>query len=452
MMSEQVFSDRPTIELLQWLARGSLKQNLLRAIRLWVWLRSLYGDDRDRLWLSEPFKFADWRHAFFTPTHSKSESIPHLHDPYCACAKTTAEWLFDSRTAVLELEWRQSLQQHDSIDDATLNELLSKRLFAVTRRSLNTDLQILAQLGWLKRQDQNYCRVDELPSHPLVGSSELEDTERDYQRLALTNLDLASINQNLAQPIRGTRRFFLEVDYIISPTNQDRVEDWQDKLKHCWDQTTVPPVLLTYNSASQGCSVKCIVYPICIYYVQRAVYLCAFGQTPKQQGEWYNYRLDRIQQITVLNWTDRHIPQRLQQEYQKSSLPNPDYIQEQKSKAWGFDFYQPLKPMLLRFEREFHDRYIRNTFRHDTFKPVTYKKAEQLIRQFTQPPQQQTLLTVLKSRSHQDAYYHLFYREGDPNVGQRLRAWRPKGEVLLPWELRQSIAKEVETEFKLYQN
>jgi CRISPR-associated protein (TIGR03985 family) len=186
--------------------------------------------------------------------------------------------------------------------------------------------------------------------------------------------------------------------------------------------------------------------------VQRAVYLCAFGQTPKQQGEWYNYRLDRIQQITVLNWTDRHIPQRLQQEYQKSSLPNPDYIQEQKSKAWGFDFYQPLKPMLLRFEREFHDRYIRNTFRHDTFKPVTYKKAEQLIRQFTQPPQQQTLLTVLKSRSHQDAYYHLFYREGDPNVGQRLRAWRPKGEVLLPWELRQSIAKEVETEFKLYQN
>jgi len=34
--------------------------------------------------------------------------------------------------------------------------------------------------------------------------------------------------------------------------------------------------------------------------------------------------------------------------------------------------------------------------------------------------------------------------------GTALRAWRPSGEVL-PWELRQSIAKEVETEFQLYQ-
>jgi len=39
-MFEQL-CDRPHVELLQWLARGSLKQNLLRAIRLWVWLRSL---------------------------------------------------------------------------------------------------------------------------------------------------------------------------------------------------------------------------------------------------------------------------------------------------------------------------------------------------------------------------------------------------------------------------
>lgn len=43
-MSEQIFGDRPHVELLQWLARGSLKQNLLRSIRLWAWLRALYGD------------------------------------------------------------------------------------------------------------------------------------------------------------------------------------------------------------------------------------------------------------------------------------------------------------------------------------------------------------------------------------------------------------------------
>ena len=59
MMSLELFGDRPHVELLQWLARGSLKQNLLRAIRLWVWLRALYGDDKDGLLLNDPFTFAD---------------------------------------------------------------------------------------------------------------------------------------------------------------------------------------------------------------------------------------------------------------------------------------------------------------------------------------------------------------------------------------------------------
>jgi CRISPR-associated protein (TIGR03985 family) len=119
------------------------------------------------------------------------------------------------------------------------------------------------------------------------------------------------------------------------------------------------------------------------------------------------------------------------------------------AKAWGFDFYLPSRLMLLRFDREFHDRYIQDTFRHDTFKPVTYKQAERLIQQHTQ--QQQALLKVLQSRPPQDAYYRVYYREGNTDVGLRLRAWRPSGEVLLPWKLRQSIAKEVEKEFQRYQ-
>ena len=57
-------------------------------------------------------------------------------------------------------------------------------------------------------------------------------------------------------------------------------------------------------------------------------------------------------------------------------------------------------------------------------------------------PQQPELLRLLQSRPHQDAYYRVYYREGDTNVELRLRAWRPKGEVLLPWTLRQSITKE----------
>lgn len=449
-MSEQLFSDRPTVELLQWLARGSLKQNLLRAIRLWAWLRSLYGDEKHCLWLTDPFKFTDWRNAFFSRTHTNSESIPNLHDPNCACAKTAAAWLFDTTTGVSATEWRQSLQQHDAISDFALDELLNQRLFAVTRRSLHTDLQILTELGWLKRQNQDYHRVQELPTRPITASLD-SSVILNTNDLALVNPDLAIVAQTLSLPIKGVRRFFLEINYIISQTSQDLVEDWQEKLRHYWEQTTVPPIKLTYNSARQETLVECIVFPVCIYYMQRAVYLCAFGQTPRQ-GEWYNYRLDRIQQMNSLEWKAPDIPHWLQQHYQQATLPNPEHIQIEMSKAWGFDFYQPAKLMLLRFERKFHDYYIQNTFRHETFELVTYDKAKQLIRQQTKSQLQQTLLAILKSRPKQDAYYFAYYREGDTNVEQRLRAWRPNCEVLLPWELRQSIAKEVETEFRLYHN
>lgn len=446
----QLFCDRPHVELLQWLARGSLKQNLLRAIRLWVWLCTFYGDEKDRLCLNEPFTFTDWRDAFFNPTHSKGEAIPDLHDPTCACAKTTAEWIFDAKSGVPASEWRQSLQQHDAIPDTALDKLLQRKLFAVTRRSLHADLQILAELGWLKRQRQKYHLVRDLPTRPVAVSLEPVNTRLNAYDLAFVNPDLEIIARNLSQPVGGFQRFFLEVDYIISQINQDRVEDWQDKLRQLWEQTPIPPVKLTYNSAREGCAVECIVYPVCIYYVQRAIYLCAFGQTPQRKEDWYNYRLDRIQDMKPLEWK-RGIPQLLLKRYQQNKL-NPDYIQEQMAKAWGFDFYLPPKLMLLRFDREFHDRYIRDTFRHDTFEFVTYQQAEQLIRQHTRQPQQQALLTVLQFRSPQDAYYRVYYREGDTNVGLRLRAWRPSGEVLLPWELRQSIAEEVETEFQLYKN
>ena len=63
-MSKQLFRDPPCVELLQWLARGSLKQNLARAVRLWVWLRLLYGDESVRLDLRDSFTYAQWRDTF----------------------------------------------------------------------------------------------------------------------------------------------------------------------------------------------------------------------------------------------------------------------------------------------------------------------------------------------------------------------------------------------------
>ncbi|WP_257236959.1 hypothetical protein [Nostoc sp. 'Peltigera malacea cyanobiont' DB3992] len=38
------------------------------------------------------------------------------------------------------------------------------------------------------------------------------------------------------------------------------------------------------------------------------------------------------------------------------------------------------------------------------------------------------------------------------NIVIRLRAWQPKVEVLTPWDLRQSFAVDIATQFQLYHN
>uniref|UniRef100_A0ACD5GWS4 Uncharacterized protein n=1 Tax=Desertifilum tharense IPPAS B-1220 TaxID=1781255 RepID=A0ACD5GWS4_9CYAN len=75
-MRDPLFIEPPRVELLQGLARGSLKQNLPRAIRLWVWLRFLYGEEGLQTAFPDEFSFADWRTTFFTDTHPANEGIP----------------------------------------------------------------------------------------------------------------------------------------------------------------------------------------------------------------------------------------------------------------------------------------------------------------------------------------------------------------------------------------
>ena len=65
--------------------------------------------------------------------------------------------------------------------------------------------------------------------------------------------------------------------------------------------------------------------------------------------------------------------------------------------------------------------------------------------------QQRRMLAVLAARCQQDAYYQAMYRHDDPNVRQRLRAWRPHIEVLLPWSLRRRFAGEVAKEKEFYE-
>lgn len=457
-MSELIFQDIPDLELLQCLGRGYLKQNLLRAIRLWVWLRSLYGDNQHRLILDDSFSYADWRNAFFSPTHPKGEEIPSIHDSDCPCAKITAEWLFNEKTGIVASHWQKLILAHTGMDESELDTLLQRRLFGVTRRSLQADLETLAKLGWLVYKYQKYYRVCEFPPRPITTKDQGSAAKVGAYELNFMHEDLVGFAENHFQQINGVQRFFLKLDYVIPRGTIDTVEDWQDELKQLWAKTPVPPIKLTYSSARTGANADCIVYPVCIYYVQRAVYLCAYGESPQKDTNWYNFRLDRIKSLLTLEWTDLKLPSNLQQQYQQKSLPNSDDIALEMSKAWGFDFYLPSQLMLLRFDREFCDRYVKDTERHETFEEISYQQVQRLIQhQIKQSQQQQALLKILANRSPKDAYYQVFiryqdYKQRDNNVVMRLRAWQPKVEVLTPWDLRQSFAADIATQFQLYHN
>ncbi|QKQ77728.1 TIGR03985 family CRISPR-associated protein [Nostoc sp. TCL240-02] len=119
-----------------------------------------------------------------------------------------------------------------------------------------------------------------------------------------------------------------------------------------------------------------MVYPVCIYYFQRATYLCAFGQTLKNKRtiNWHNYRLDRIQELRGLDWLNPSIPADVRHFYDTNQLDQPEYILHKISAAWDLDFYRESRKMLIRFNQDFSQSYIKNSFRHETFRFLNDKQ------------------------------------------------------------------------------
>ena len=471
-MTDNIWRDRPTVPLLQWLARGSLKQNVLQAVRLWVCLHLLYGDRQTRLSLPDPFTYADWRDAFFSTSHPTGDEKPKDHDPDCPCAKVTAAWLWRDRLSLTQPEWNalqanratakqlkiqhqqliQRLDDHGVLPPNLDQMLYQTRLFGMTRRTLAGDLHILCDMNWLQRVDEGFCRVQDWPERP-VSRTDRQDTQLSAHDLGfLMQPDLAAIADNFSQQFHGQQRFFVHVDYVISEQWIDRVDQWQDQLQQVWQQPSIPPLRVTYQKAGEAEPYRVIIYPVCIYYYRRAPYLCGYGQRPGEADtvDFLNYRLDRIQDIQTLSWQSADIPDRLQHQHQTGQLPTPDDIIERMETAWGFDYYQPADTLIVRFDQEWNDRYIRNSLRHETFQPIAYDAIPHQIRQHTSGTAQRQLLKIWRDRSPDDAYYQAVIRRDDPNVKQRLRAWRPHVEVILPWDLRQTMLTELKQEQTFY--
>ncbi|MEG4807494.1 TIGR03985 family CRISPR-associated protein [Microcoleus sp. F8-D3] len=464
------FRDPPNPKILQQLANGSIDQmqNLTRAIRLWVLLSWLYSDEGYNA-LANSFTYADWRAAFFGENYKdeKQEDIANYPEQNCACNKTTKQWLIKEDVSVNE--WRHSLQKQIAISELDLDEVLAEKLFAQVRKSLQNDFDLLVSRNWLQRvtdtpgRSKSYRRVETIPS--MFDRSKDSNTESNLSFKAQIYLDMFSFldpslpllaEQVLAAGDENNHRVFLYVDYLVPESSilEDAVDQFQSELQEIWESGNIAPLLLTYRSAHQNQIKECVVYPVCIYFMDRAKYLCAYGSTPRGEINWYKYRLDRIisQRIEPLDWQDPRVPQLLREKYQENNLPTPKTVNDMLKEAWGCDFYKEAALMVLRFDRTFARSYLQGISIHNTFTAIDIDRAATLIKQYTpNPEQREALLQILQSRPTDDAYYQVTYRDTDYYPLRWLRALGSEVEILLPWDLRQKMAVEIQKIRNLYQ-
>lgn len=469
-----LFKDYPDCKLLQKLANGSLdqSQNLTRAIRLWALLRWLYSDMGYSI-IPSSFTYVDWRKAFFSDTHKdeKQSDILNHQDANCTCIKTIRQWLLDFNVPIEE--WQHSLQTEIPVASSEIEKLLEERLFAQVRKSLQSDFELLVNRNYLQRinhtggRSKYYQRVEKLPNLGKIAniSTKVNLTRKKQAYLADTlglfsfldpNLPVLAEEFSTTEIDENNHRIFIYIDYVVpeSSTTQDVVDEIQNRLQEIWDSEEIPPLLLTYYSAHQNQVIECVIYPVCIYFMEYAKYLCAYGKTPKGDINWYKFRLDRIisQDIETLNWQDIRVPQLLKEIHDNNQLPTPKTVNKKLKEAWGCDFYKEKALMILRFDKDFHESYIDSISIHDTFTQISYEQTLKIVQQnIIDRKQQQQILDILRSRSNTDAYYQVNYRVTDYYVIRWLRALGAKVEVLLPWDLRQEMTREIYNIYNLYQ-
>ena len=440
--------------------KSKTPQNFIKAMitaaRMWTIERSLYEPESDiYLAIDSPsFKCATWERLF-------KDRVPDYQQ------RTLAEFLLADCSVSEQDAWQKSLKERYDIDDLLLDSLLSSPIFAVDSRTIRNHFKRLAKLK------QSILITKSRGEYQKISAADWEDYQMKVDSIMQSNnnaLDvindgLSTITDLLLNKVNGEQRLFIHTEYVVSQDLQDRADDWANELRPIWEQSLIPPIAVEYDSASSQNTNEYLVYPVCLYYYQRAFYLCAYGQHPKQDINpgftWYNYRLERINNLSSSSWDKSKITQQLktiihQNERVKSEY-KPEHIYLELESAYGFDFYRPRATMLLRFNRDFNDRYIQNTDRHPTFKQIDLKQAKDFIKSQLKTDNdldssQKKQLTNILDRNLEDTYYLLDYRVGDNNVIMRLRAWCPNVEVIYPWNLRQRMREDIEQTWRLYES
>jgi CRISPR-associated protein (TIGR03985 family) len=483
----------PHFLILQRLVDGSLNQshNLITALRRWVLINWFYGEESNNIECNQGsgLTFKQWSECFFNQYSiqlqqsfqskhplgrllEKNNEIFKSHHRLCPCYKTAKDWL--RFYSVNVDDWLENLRENIYISKQTIVKVINDRLFAKVRKTLQGDINFLTAKECLecktslykkqnliyrveKLPDWIFTRVSTQPENSAAIFTELNFTELADLAKALNMLNfldpkLAPIADKISSKAYGTRRVFLSVDYILPEEIQINVDNLQDKLQVNWRNREIKPIFFDYTSARLG-DKQCLVYPVCIYYLQRAKYLCAYGMNPNGEVDWYNYRLERINSLFFVDWSDERIPLELLDKYLKNQLPQPEDVQQEITSAWGFEINKPSRLMLLRFNQDYDKRYIQDTFRHDTFKPIkSPEQVAEIIYQYANSPQEEILLNKILDKYPDDAYYTVRYRDNDNNIVMRLLAWGANVEVLLPMELRERIARSIRQTYQFYQS
>lgn len=479
-----MFEYPPTPDVLNWLAKGRLADRHLRAIRLWVILQLLYGEqpyvgNSDIMKLSQPFRYADIRDLLYAPSHGRSDtdsaqSLSAACDETCRCQQSFRSILsqaaFDNGSLSA---WKQQFVALSDLSIEQIEERLQKRPFATVHRSIRDDLRYLAANGWLLNQGQGRfykISLDKLPKMIQPQTPTLEhlsvaqlwEIVRSLESISFVQPNLDVVIHSLWEQLTSghsvrseapEKRIFIHLDYILSDTAQDQVDTLQEQIEQLW-RNGGGVIAFDYWRKDNRQVMPMTVYPVCLHYARRAKYLSAYGHDPSGKLGWHNYRLDRIAspRLTLLDWDSPRIPKTLKEKYQSNALPTPAEVNNAIDAAWGFNFYLPRQLLIMRFPSSFAHWYVDKTDRHDTFESVDYQHLKKLVSEnFDSCQEQSEILQILSRRSPNDAYYRAWIRLGDINIVMRLRDWRPNGEVIAPLVLREKMRSEARMELAHYE-
>jgi len=281
------------------------------------------------------------------------------------------------------------------------------------------------------------------------------------ENIVNNHMYLAEIISNLSKTINGVHRYSMYLDYVVShEIDKKTFAKYREILEEQWKKEfPTPPIALTYCSASLGniIAADLIVVPIRIAYAYRAFYLVAYGQCPQGETGYYNFRIDRIQELKPLSWDASEITSdlQLQEELDDVALNPLDEIQSMEGRmyrAWGFDCYEQQRIMILRFNSKFHDCYVNSSIRHPKFRRIDENALVRSIEKSDLAEiERKKILGKIEMRLWKDdAFYEVPFRVNENNIILRLRAWGPNVEVLAPTTMRDRMAEDLKAAGNLY--